>query len=60
MSKILYEIDCADQTIQNLVNYDYNANGIVLSSSNTPTAPERIIPETVGSAIYDEICKIKS
>lgn len=57
-SKILYEIKCGKQTLRELQSVENDASGIVLSLYNTPGASNRIVPETVGSALYDEMCKI--
>lgn len=59
-SKLLYEIKCESQTIRELQSAEYDAGGKVLSSFDAPDTPIRVIPETVGSALYDEMCKIKS
>lgn len=57
-TKMLYEVKCDKQTIRVLQSVENDAGGSVLSSSDTPDPPVRIVPETVGSALYDEMCKI--
>ncbi len=59
-SKFLYEIKCESQTIRELQSAEYDAGGRVLSSFDAPDTPIRVIPETVGRALYDEMCKVKS
>jgi hypothetical protein len=59
-AKLLYEISCNRQSIRELQSVEYDARGKVLLSFDEPTAPIRVIPETVGSALYDEMCKFGS
>lgn len=57
-TKTLYEIKCSDQTIRRLLSFDYSANGNVLSSMDYAGTAQRVIPETVGNALHEEMCKI--
>lgn len=57
-SKELYEIRCEGQTIRSLQFIDYDASGHVISSYNYPNSASRAIPDTVGGALVDEMCKV--
>lgn len=57
-SKMRYEVKCDSQTIRVLQAVENDASGSVLSSSDTPDPPVRIVPETVGSALHHRMCKI--
>jgi hypothetical protein len=59
MSKILYEVKCGDKTIRELLSFEYDAHGNVLSAFEYPGTAQRIIPETVGSSLHEEMCKIE-
>jgi hypothetical protein len=58
-SKILYEVKCDGQIIRDLLSFTYDANGNVLSSFESPGTAQRVIPETIGSALHEEMCRIK-
>lgn len=54
----LFEIRCTPQKIRELQQTQYGANGQVLRSFDQPDALASPIPETVGSDLFNEICKI--
>ncbi|AEG48440.1 hypothetical protein Sphch_0745 [Sphingobium chlorophenolicum L-1] len=56
----LFEIRCTPQKIRELQQTQYGANGQVLRSFDQPDALASPIPETVGSDLFNEICKIEA
>ena len=54
----LFEIRCNQQEIRELKQTQYDANGKVLLSFDQPATFSRVIPETVGTALLDEACKV--
>ncbi|MDO7833887.1 hypothetical protein Q4610_02405 [Sphingobium sp. HBC34] len=58
-SKDLYEYDCPNQTSRSKISIDYDSSGSVIrSSSLSPYASfEPLVPETVGMALWQEICQ---
>ncbi len=58
-SKILYEVKCDGQIIRDLLSFTYDTNGSVLSSFEYPGTAQRVIPETIGSALHEEMCRLK-
>lgn len=54
----LFEIRCNQQAMRELQQTQYDANGKVLLSFDQPATLSRVIPETVGSALLDEVCKL--
>ena len=57
-TKILQFVNCEAQTIQTFETVIYDDTGAVKSSYKGSGTASRIVPETVGSALYDEMCKI--
>jgi hypothetical protein len=55
----LFDIRCERQEMRKLQQTQYDASGKALLSFDQPAMRYRVIPETVGSALYDEICKFK-
>jgi hypothetical protein len=54
----LFEIRCNQQEMRELQQTQYEASGKVLLSFDQPATLSRVIPETVGSALLDEACKV--
>ena len=54
----LFEIRCNQQEMRELQQTQYDASGKVLLSFDQPAMLSRVIPETVGSALLDEVCKV--
>lgn len=59
-TKELYEIRCDEQTIRSLQFISHDASGNVISLRDYPRSASRVIPDTVGSALVDEMCKVIS
>ena len=58
-SNILYEIQCVEDKMRRLQTTYYGADGGVLSSEDQPESFYRVIPESVSSALFNEMCKAK-
>lgn len=52
----LMDISCSSQTYQIKSSVKYNSKGKVISSDNSPSFSEYIVPGTVMEGLYDEIC----
>lgn len=57
-TKTLQFINCKEQTIQTFETVIYDDTGAVTSSYEGSGTASRVVPETVGSALYDEMCKL--
>ena len=55
--KFLMEIDRAEKKSRRLSSTFYDNNGIVISSSYSPSEWEFIIPDSVVDSLYEEVCK---
>lgn len=54
----LFEIRCDQQQLRELQQTQYDASGRALLLFDQPAALSRPIPETVGSDLYGEMCKV--
>ncbi len=59
-TKHLYEVYCKDQKIRPMQQIEYDAAGKVLASFDEPSDSKRVIPETVGSDLWDTMCSSTS
>jgi hypothetical protein len=57
--KTLWEIGCSQRNIRTLSSVTYGVEGKVIAGFSQPTDWEAIIPETVGDAFREELCKKK-
>ena len=55
--KLLKEIDCVEKKERILSSTDYNNKGEMIHSSSSPSEWDFITPESVGEALYKEVCK---
>jgi hypothetical protein len=56
-SVISWEIDCAEKKYRQLSSTRYDHKGSVISSRGTPSEWRFIIPESVITILYEEVCK---
>ena len=57
--KTLWEISCSHRNIRTLSSVTYGVEGKVIAGFSQPTDWEPIVPESIGDAFREELCKKK-